>query len=97
MSTTTVSQTIRERFQKLKDNSKAQSRHLSNVAQISLEFSYQSIIGMGPEVVPLILAERDKEPDQVQLQRLGGSKHGSMVATGCSLADSSLTRGSRHW
>lgn len=63
MSTTTVSQSIHERFQKLKDNWKAQSRHLSNVAQISLVFSYQSIIGMGPEVVPLILAELDKEPD----------------------------------
>jgi hypothetical protein len=44
MSTTAVSQRIHERFQKLKDNWKAQSRHLSNVAQISLIFSYQGII-----------------------------------------------------
>ena len=47
MSTTTISQPIHERFQKLKDNWKAKSRHLSNVAQISLVFSYQSIIGIG--------------------------------------------------
>ena len=39
------------------------TRHLSNTAQISLVFSYQKIIGMGPAVVPLILSELQKEPD----------------------------------
>jgi len=39
------------------------TRHLSNTGQISLVFSYQSIIGMGPAVVPLILAELEREPD----------------------------------
>lgn len=63
MSTLAVSQSTQERFHKLVANWKAKSRHLSNVAQISMVFSYQSIIGMGPEVVPLILAELDKEPD----------------------------------
>lgn len=60
---TTISQSVRDRFEQLRDNWKSKTRHLSNVAQISLEFSYQKIIGMGPEVVPLILAELEKEPD----------------------------------
>ncbi|MEI7458049.1 MAG: hypothetical protein WCK15_01495, partial [Pirellula sp.] len=49
MATTTISQPVLERFQKLRDNWKAKTRHLSNVGQISLAFSYQNIIGMGPE------------------------------------------------
>jgi len=52
-----------ERFQFLKDDWKRNTRHLSNVAQISLVFSYQNIIGMGPAVVPLILKELEREPD----------------------------------
>ena len=63
MATTAISQPVHERFQKLRDNWKAKTSHLSNVGQISLAFSYQNIIGMGPEVVPLILAELEKEPD----------------------------------
>ncbi len=63
MSTTEVAESIHERFQRLKDDWKSKTRHLSNTAQISLVFSYQKIIGMGPAVVPLILAELEKEPD----------------------------------
>ena len=63
MSTTTISKPIHERFQELRDDWKSKTRHLSNTGQISLVFSYQSIIGMGPVAVPLILAELEKEPD----------------------------------
>ena len=63
MSTTQVATPIRERFDELKDDWKSKTRHLSNTAQISLVFSYQQIIGMGPAVVPLILAELEREPD----------------------------------
>lgn len=63
MVTTAASQLIRDRFQQRKEDWKSKTRHLSNVAQISLVFSYQEIIGMGPEVVPLILEELEKEPD----------------------------------
>ena len=63
MTTTQVAEPIQERFQRLRDDWKSKSRHLSNTAQISLVFSYQKIIGMGPAVVPLILAELEKEPD----------------------------------
>ena len=63
MSITQVATPIRERFDELKDDWKSKTRHLSNTAQISLVFSYQQIIGMGPAVVPLILAELEREPD----------------------------------
>ncbi|MDA1053513.1 MAG: hypothetical protein O3C40_23940 [Planctomycetota bacterium] len=63
MTTTQVAEPIQERFQRLRDDWKSKSRHLSNTAQISLVFSYQKIIGMGLAVVPLILAELEKEPD----------------------------------
>ena len=63
MSSTLVTESIHERFHELRDDWKAKTRHLSNTAQISLVFSYQKIIGMGPAVVPLILSELEKEPD----------------------------------
>ena len=63
MTSTSVSKSIHERFQELRDDWKAHTRHLSNIAQISLVFSYQNIIGLGPTAVPLILQELEKEPD----------------------------------
>ncbi|QDV10960.1 hypothetical protein CA51_08190 [Rosistilla oblonga] len=59
----TISKPIQQRFQSLRDDWKSKTRHLSNTGQISLVFSYQSIIGMGPAAVPLILAELQQEPD----------------------------------
>jgi hypothetical protein len=63
MPSTQVTDGIRSRFEELTDDWKSKTRHLSNTAQISLVFSYQKIIGMGPVVVPLILAELENEPD----------------------------------
>jgi hypothetical protein len=63
MTTTQVAEPIQERFQRLRDDWKSKTRHLSNTAQISLVFSYQKIIGMGLAAVPLILAELEREPD----------------------------------
>lgn len=60
---TTVLKPIHERFQELKDDRKSRTRHLSNIGQISLVFSYQSSIGLGPAAVPLILAELENETD----------------------------------
>jgi len=63
MPATQVAEPIHDRFQKLRDDWKSKTRHLSNTAQISLVFSYQTIIGMGTPVVPLILAELEKRPE----------------------------------
>ena len=58
-----VSRPIQERFRELKEDWKSKTRHLSNTAQISLVFPYQMIIGMGPQVIPLILSELEKKTD----------------------------------
>jgi hypothetical protein len=54
----------RERFLRLAAEWKDQSRYLSNSAQMALLRPYQRIIGMGMPVVPLILEELQREPDQ---------------------------------
>src|SRR5947209_6741334 len=55
---------VSERFQRLAAEWKEQSRYLSNSAQMAMLRPYQRIIGMGPPVVPLILEELRREPDQ---------------------------------
>lgn len=64
MPTPELAEPLQDRFQKLKDDWKSQTRHLSNSAQIALVFSYQQIIGMGIQAVPMILNELRREPDQ---------------------------------
>src|SRR5947209_279660 len=54
----------RERFNRLAVDWKEKSRFLSNTAQMALLRPYQAIIGMGMPVVPLILEELQREPDQ---------------------------------
>lgn len=55
---------LRQRFRELAADWKAQSRYLSNTAQMAMLRPYQRIIGMGRAVVPLILEELRREPDQ---------------------------------
>ena len=55
---------LESRFRRLADEWKTQSRFMSNAAQIALLPAYQRIIGMGLPVVPLILRELEREPDQ---------------------------------
>lgn len=63
MSTLLTEEQIEERFARLRDQWKDQSRYLSNTAQMALKWPYQQIIGMGSDAVPLILAELKREPD----------------------------------
>jgi hypothetical protein len=53
-----------DRFRRLADEWKHQSKHLSNTAQMAMLRPYQRIIGMGREALPYILAELRSEPDQ---------------------------------
>lgn len=55
---------LRERFRRLADQWKEQSRYLSNTAQMAVLPAYQRIIGMGWPAVPLILEELRREPSQ---------------------------------
>jgi hypothetical protein len=61
---TEVKPEVRERFQRLCKQWKEQSKYLSNSAQMALLKPYQRIIGMGIMVVPLILEELQRDPDQ---------------------------------
>ena len=54
----------RDKFRRLAAEWKGQSRYLSNTAQMAMLKPYQRIIGMGWPVVPLILEELSREPDQ---------------------------------
>lgn len=60
----TVSPEHRARFARLAAEWKAQSRFLSNTAQMAMLPPYQRIIGMGMPAVPLILQELRRTPDQ---------------------------------
>jgi hypothetical protein len=60
----TVREETRERFRRLAEEWKEQSRFLSNTAQIAMLKPYQRIIGMGWDAVPLILEELQREPRQ---------------------------------
>jgi hypothetical protein len=55
---------LKGRFARLSADWKKRSQYLSNTAQIAMLPSYQRIIGMGLPVVPLILDELQREPDQ---------------------------------
>ena len=54
---------VQERFRRLAEEWRARSRFLSNTAQMAMLEPYQRIIGMGPQVIPLILHELAGEPD----------------------------------
>src|SRR5262249_7967281 len=54
---------LRERFRRLVDEWKEQSRYLSDSRRMAMLPSYQRIIGMGLPAVPLILEELRGEPD----------------------------------
>lgn len=64
MSSVDVKPDTRERFQRLAAEWREQSRFLSNSAQMAMLRSGQRIIGMGLPVVPLILDELKRKPDQ---------------------------------
>jgi len=63
-SDSSVDKKSRERFQRLASQWKEQSRFLSNTAQMAMLTPYQRIIGMGMPVLPMILEELEREPNQ---------------------------------
>jgi hypothetical protein len=50
-------------FHSLAQDWKEETSHLSNIAKRALHPAYQEIIGMGEGVIPLLLAELKREPD----------------------------------
>ena len=61
--TTAHSPRLENRFARLVSKWKRETGHLSAVEKISMHPSYQQIIGMGSDALPLIFAELKEEPD----------------------------------
>lgn len=50
-------------FQSLVRQWKSRKDHTSSAQNMAMDFAYQRIIGLGPDAVPLILRELEREPD----------------------------------
>lgn len=50
-------------FRALADDWKSRKSHSSSVEEMAMHPAYQQIIGLGPDVVPLLLAELERHPD----------------------------------
>jgi len=50
-------------FRTLVSSWRKETSHMSNATKMAMHPSYQRIIGMGPDALPLILAEMKREPD----------------------------------
>jgi len=59
-----IKMSVPEQFRRLATEWKEKSRYLSNTAQMAMLKPYQQIIGLGMPVVPLILEELQREPNQ---------------------------------
>lgn len=57
------SEDIRIRFIQLKEKWKEDTAFLSSITNIALHPSYQQIIGMGKQIIPLIIEELKNTPD----------------------------------
>lgn len=51
-------------FRQLADHWRGETRYLSSTTAICTHPAYQRIIGLGPQVLPLILGELAREPGQ---------------------------------
>ncbi len=63
MSSSLADADLQARFEHLRDDWKQRSRYLSNSTQAAMLRPYQQIIGLGPDVIPLILEELRRETD----------------------------------
>ena len=53
----TIEQELEQKFRRLADQWRRETRYVSSLSKMSMHPAYQKIIGMGEEVVPLILHE----------------------------------------
>ena len=54
---------VAQTFARLAREWKARKSHSSCVEDMALDMAYQQIIGLGPPVIPFILAELERDPD----------------------------------
>ena len=51
-----------QEFYRLAAQWKEETKYVSSISQISMNAAYQQIIGMGPDVIPLIIKELKRKP-----------------------------------
>lgn len=56
-------ESILSRFESLAREWRAETSHLSSTTEMCLHHAYQAIIGMGEDVLPMLLAEMESAPD----------------------------------
>ncbi len=87
-------------FRQLADQWRSETQFLSSTTAICTHPAYQRIIGLGPQVIPLILAELSKEPRLWfwALRALTGENPASPDDQGRvqAMADAWLSWGRRH-
>jgi hypothetical protein len=54
---------LEQRFRELAGRWKTECALTSSTREMATHFAYQQIIGMGPDVVPILLEEMKREPD----------------------------------
>ena len=54
---------LEEKFRRLRDEWKTQRGPVSSITKLVLHPAYQKIIGMGPDAVPFLLQELQRDPD----------------------------------
>jgi len=57
------SETLEKRFARLAEAWRAECLLTSSIQEMAMQPAYQQIIGMGPDVVPLLLKELRERPD----------------------------------
>jgi hypothetical protein len=57
------SKAIEQRFYRLANEWREETAHLSSMTQLVMHPKYQSIIGMGPDVLPILFRELQENPD----------------------------------
>ena len=55
--------TLEQRFQMLADTWRKECMHISSSTQRAMHPAYQQIIGLGPDAVPILLRDLQREPD----------------------------------
>ncbi len=53
----------RQQFQRLADEWRKETAHISSMSKMVMHPKYQSIIGMGPDVLPILFQELQQNPD----------------------------------
>jgi hypothetical protein len=56
-------QTVEEKFRDLRARWKAERGPTSSLTELAMHPAYQQIIGIGPDAVPFLLRELERDPD----------------------------------